>query len=439
MKQIRFHHLLLCVALLLSASACENDETAIGDSLQDPGTLFQAQFDTISGDNLYAVTLLDDSLQTSGNDYTRAIIGHYADDVFGTVSSCILTQVAPVNTSGIDFTDQGSNTYTIDSVALCLAVSDVFPDDNDRTLHITVDQLTRPIANDSSYYSTDDIATALSLYDQTLTVHPTDSLVLRLMLNNSSIAPLLKQRFESQDAFKESFKGLKIQLADGSDPVMLTVNFANSKTIMKVYYTHQYEETITHDTISFIVGHVQASSPHKHFCHIDHTYSTTALAPLANGSLDSLDGQNKLYLEPLGGTCIYLNIDNYVKQFHAAHPHATINYAELLLPTTGDIATEQPAQVIAYKRYSNGYMLPISDNNQMLSPYAAGGFDGTYHDDLGYYRLRISQYLQELMRDNADYGMVLYLNGRRSDARRTVINGTKHTSNPIRITIIYSE
>ena len=431
-------HLLgaLLLASLFTLAACTDDDSNIGDSLQDPGTLYNAKFDTIKGNDIHVATIYDDSLLTSG--YTTGMIGRYTDAVYGTVKSTIFAQVAPVNTTGIDFSDRNTGTYTIDSAVLYLQLFEVYPDSNSHSLHLTVKQLDDPISNDSSYIASCQIGATTTFYDETFSFNPEKN-ILRLKLDNNAIIPLIKQQFNSQDDFKQRFRGLRIRIEDDSDPLMLTINFQGSSTLMKVHYTHVSENSTMHDTVNFLVGCNSTTSTVTHFCHFEHAYGSSPIAPLANGTIDSLPGTASIYFEPMGGTIVYLNIRDYIERFHAAHPYAAINYAELLLPVADNADNLQPDQIVAYKQYANGYLLPISDNNAMTSPYAYGGFDGTYHANLGYYRLRISQYMQELLRDGTDHGMVLFLNRRRSSARRTIINGTNHATNPIKIAIIYSE
>ncbi|MBR1792570.1 MAG: hypothetical protein IJ764_02915, partial [Bacteroidales bacterium] len=244
--------------------------------------------------------------------------------------------------------------------------------------------------------------------------------------------------YAGQNDFQSTVKGIHITTLSDSDPMLLTINFASSTTLMKAYYSLSQDGTQGHDTVNFIVGCASNNSTYIHFCHFAHTYGASPIAALFNGSTDSLDGSTKLYLEPMGGTYIYLNIDKYIKTFHQQHPNAVINYAELLLPTADDADTLYPELISAYKRYSNGYVMAISDNNYLVSPYSYTGYDGTYHPEYKSYRLRISQYMQELLRNNADHGMMLYINGRRSSGQRTIINGPL-SSRPLRIAFIYSE
>lgn len=418
---------LIALSTLLTYTACTDDESEIGNTLQDPTTRFEGMLDTIQGSDIYAVTMYDSPLLTSK--YTTGMIGHYSDATFGKVTASIYSQLA-LTTNGLNISDEA---YTIDSVVLNLSLSDIYPDSNTHNLHIIVEQLDEAIDADTAheYFASDQIAHSVSLYDQNITFTPKgdEENVLRLKLNDV-IIPQLKQRFNSQDEFHAQMKGLYIALADDSDPLLLTVNFAASKsTLLKAYYGYTHDGKTDHDTINFTVGCASTTSAYKHFTRFEHDYGTTAIAALAGGTKDSLSGVSELYLEPMGGTYIYLNIDKYIKSFHEQHPNAVINYAELLMPTASGADNLYPEQILAYKQYQGGGIATIN---------YASGFDGSYHADAGYYRLRISQYMQGLLRENADYGLRLYLNGRRSSGRRTIINGTL-TANPIRIAFVYSE
>ena len=72
--------------------------------------------------------------------------------------------------------------------------------------------------------------------------------------------------------------------------------------------------------------------------------------------------------------------------------------------------------------------------NDLLS----SGIDGRYHADGNYYRMRVSQHLQGLLRDGGDAGMRLVLDSRRSSAANVVLAGSQ-AANPIRIAFVYSE
>jgi hypothetical protein len=163
------------------------------------------------------------------------------------------------------------------------------------------------------------------------------------------------------------------------------------------------------------------------------------LAPFVTNRKASISGTEKLYLEPLGGTRIRLDMQAFIDQFRTEHPTAVIHYAELLMPvSTGVSDTSMPVRILALKNHADGSSTYVTDANVITNAYTYGGFDGYYNREKKQYRLRITRHLQELLRTGKDYGTELIIDARRSSAFRTVINGTA-SDNPIRIDFVYSE
>ena len=90
------------------------------------------------------------------------------------------------------------------------------------------------------------------------------------------------------------------------------------------------------------------------------------------------------------------------------------------------------------KRGVDGNLVYVTDANVVSNPYTYAGFDGYYNREKHHYRLRVSRHLQELLRTGIDNGTELIIDGRRSSAFRTVLNGTA-TANPVRIDFVYTE
>lgn len=426
-KTLRFFTF-FCLALSMAwMTACKDDETEIGYNLQDPSTYYNGVLDTAF---MKAYTFYEDSLQTSGapNPYSSAVLGNYSDGVFGKVSVMFYTQIAAASEGGINI---DPSTTTIDSVVLSLRILDWYPGTPDSSasfnLHFEVRQLAEMLQSDSNYYASDEIPVEPSaLYSQTIVCHERDSMVnLRL---SSSVNAIFTRQCTSEE-FLEHAKGLRIRLMPDSDPCAPTLNLAAAHTKICVYYTYNG----LRDSVDFLCG-----TGTNHFSHIEHTYSGTPFSTFASNPKDSINGGTYLYLEPLGGTKIKLDLNDFIRDFRLAHPYAIIHHAELLLPKADIADDEPPARILAYKHAAGGYEAPIPD---LLNEYygdVSGGFDGRFHADKGCYRLRVTRHLQQLMRTGVDYGTTLYIDARRSSAARTVINGTQ-SSDPIRIEFIYSE
>ena len=404
--------------LCLLATACSDKETAIGTSITGDGTLYQGQQYTLVADR--ALSVRDDSLMTTGysNYNSYGIIGYYQDAAFGRVDAMLYTQIAlPSNANDINFSGM-----TIDSVVLTLVKQQLYPDTTGRyRFHFEVMQLAEPLLSDTLYCSKDSLQVdpAGLYYDADDSVRVEDT-VIRLLLDNS-IGDVLKQT-ASADEFVQRTKGLRVRLTDAGDMGMFSVNFAATRTCLTVYYRYRTTDTVS-SRYTFLLG---TGTPR--FTRFVHDYSSSVTL-----GADSLDGSQKLYLEPLAGYSVQLSFDNSIRAFAAAHPSATVHYAELLLPLAPGADNVKPDGILA--KPADGSQLYIDD---LLDIYALSGFDGKYDETTHSYRLRVTQHVQGLLRAGHDNGLLLMLNGRQYNAARTFLCGPE-AATPLKINIVYSE
>lgn len=423
------YFLSLGLLILMAITSCEDDSTAMGVNMQDPSTLFNGEWDSITSSNIIAYTSYDSNLRTSG--YTTAMIGHYSDATFGDVEATLYTQLGLTGSSGIRFGEIGA---TIDSVVLTMSIDKVYPPKSTAHLHLKVSQLSERLYADTNYSANRSISTGTVFYSGDYNYVDTNTNI-RIKLGGG-IESLFSNTYESLDDFQNQFKGLCIQAdRSQSDAVLLSFNFTSSSNKVRVYYTYQ-GDTNHYD---LTLGHNSTASTLTHFCKFSHNYAGTIFSSLINGSADSLDGAQTLYLEPLGGMEFTINIDQFVQRFHAAHPYATIHYAEMLLPVSSNADTNHPELINAYKRYANGASMMITDGNSLVNNYTYNGYDGTYNKSKGYYRIRCTQHLQELLRVGHDNGTLFLLNERRSKAARTILNGPSNSTAPLKIRFVYTE
>lgn len=419
-------HLALPLGLLLLLTvpmACtEKEQTSLGMDLQDPFTLYEGIRDTAY---MTACTIFDDSLWTAGYEY--GIFGDYEDAVFGKAEAVVYSQIAIPTTTGINLSDE----VVIDSVVMTLVIDTLYPSVPDSTpvpLHVIIKQLDEPMM-DSSYRMTLSSQhlkeSDVCFFDGEVTYYA-DSLRLRM---NESIYPVLKQKDCSTEEFLKIVKGFSLRLAEGSDR-MVTVDFSSSETRLTLYYHTPMVESLVY---TFVIN-----SETGHCMHFNHDYSGTVLAPIADGTADSLEGSQSLYLEPLGGTRVRLNLQPFLNNFRKAHPWAVVHYAELQLPVSDVDDTKRPLRLLAGRNHAQGPMTMVTDADFTVNPYTYGGFGGYYNKEKGYYLMRVTRHLQELLRSGVDYGTELYIDARRSTAYRTVLNGTA-TANPVKVVFVYSE
>ena len=408
MNKSRIATLVALLVLAVVPCACVDEESDLGVNLVDHGTLYNGHTDTIFATAAYSST--DDSLLTS--DYTFGIIGNYADPVFGFVSSTLYTQIALSSTDNSITTED----MVIDSAVLSLVNDVLFPDSTATySFHFEVRHLAEPLA-DTFYYSTDAIEVdgMAPLYDGTLQVSAADTVV-RLHLGVGISDVLVDGQSYTAEDFAKFAKGLRIKLLPGSDPGMMTINFAAVDTRLRVYY---HRDT-NHSYYDFTVG-----MGAKHFTHFDHNYAGTIFATGGD-----IDGAQRLYLEPLAGHQVHISFDSAVRAFAEQHPRAVIHHAELIMPVV-QAGPVMPDMLVAVRQ--------VDGMDTYINDLLSSGIDGRYHADGNYYRMRVSQHLQGLLRDGGDAGMRLVLDSRRSSAANVVLAGSQ-AANPIRIAFVYSE
>lgn len=410
--------LALLGALWILPTACTDEQTELGNTISGGDALYEGKTYTFYADRAFSVR--DDSLMTTGyNAYnTLGIIGNYQDAIFGKVSSILYTQIAlPSNYSSINFGE-----LTIDSVVLTLVKDHLYPsNENTYNFHFEVMQLAEALQSDTFYFSNDSLAVnpAGCFFDGDISVGANDT-VIRLPLGNG-IDNVLRQTASSEE-FIQTTKGLRVRLTNAGSDGMMTINFAATKTCLSVYYRHRPEDTVSSKYV-FLLG--TGTSRFTRFVH-DYTGSTT-------GGADSIPGNTTLYIEPLAGYSILFSFDNAIRTFAAEHPMATIHHAELLLPTADEADDMKPTQMLA--RFATGSQNYVAD---LLDLYTLAGFDGKYDDSRHCYRLRLTQHVQNLLRNGSDEGTLILLDSRQSSAARTVLKGITGTDR-VRIEIVYTE
>ena len=409
-------------------AACNEKESDIGVDLQDPATLYNGICDTAYGT---AYTVFDDSLLTSAQ--SNALIGCYSDAVFGSSEGILFTQITTADNAGVEF-DQNS---MIDSAVLSFSLAALYPENlgskSYRNLHFEVYQLAEPVLRDSAYYAFDELPiNGTCFFDGTVQVEQSDSMVVSMRLNENFLAYVRNRSYASSTDFETAMKGIRVRLVNDGTPQAATVNLAAAGTGLGIYYRYANGS----DTIARIYNFV-VSQTAPHFCQFKNYY-TGALATFNTNTGDSIEGSQYLYLSPMGGTNVKVNFNSFIQQFHVDHPYAVIHYAELQLPVASISPTQKPDMVAALKVNADGSLSSVQD----MYDISFSGYDGTYSDNGGYYRLRITQHLQKMLKEGSDYGTLLVLNARRSSPARMVLNGTSPSAtgnNPIRIRLVYSE
>lgn len=425
MSKHKFLFLTLALALVAAFVSCTEEDNNLGLNLQDPSTIYKGTVDTIYGT---AYTVLDDSLVTTG--LNSIIIGSGdLTDISSTVAT-FYTNVSTQKNERISFDEYS----TIDSVVLSLAISGIYVASSDsaanQDLHFVVRQLGQRLIRDSAYYSTTEVELGNTVFfDDVVTVERGDTMVVRLKLSDDFSSFLTNHTYANGDEFEEAVKGLYIGLAPStSQRNYVTINLSASNTRLEAFYTYDNGSPVP-GTYKFAFG-----TDVMHYSRFEKNFTGTCSTFNTNKS-DSIGG-GTLYLSPLGGTNIRFNIDSYVRQFHQDHPLAIIHYAELILPVDqANTPDDRPDALAAIKIFPNGVVANIPD---MYDPVTYSGFDGAYDAENKCYRMRITQHIQDLIRNGQDNGTLIVLSGRRTSCQHAVVNGSS-ASDPIRVVIVYSE
>lgn len=424
MKRLLFA---LALALTFAFVACSDDESTIGLGLQDPLTLYDGIRDTLYGN---AVTVLDDSLSTTG--YTQGLIGSYSD---GLVSSqaMVYTQLAYTSEGSINF--DGSQ---FDSVVLSLSLQDPYPQavaqQEVRHIHFEVARLAEQINSeeDYTYYNWDSIPIdpAGIYFNGTVTMLKNDTAV-RLKLEDRFAEELLKDRkFDNNAALIEALRGLRIRIIPEPDhgEQMYTLNFNAVQSGLFIY-----RRIPDGDAMVSLTDQLSIGTGGKHFNRIDNQY-LGLLAPFNTNPEYTLDGSDRLYLLPMGGTRVKVEFDEALRRFREDHPKAVVHYAELRLPKHAESDEEAPERL---------WMLKVGDTATSPTPDLSDGFTSStlqlgLNAATNSYHLRMTQHVQHLLREGRDQGTYIVINARRSSPRRLIANGTTG-SNPARIILVYTE
>jgi len=409
---------LTAMAMMVLPTACTDEESALGIDLVDTATLYNELTDTLYVDSAW--TEYEDSLLTSN--YSFGIIGNYTDATFGKVSSWLYTQIAlPPNTNDISF----DNSLVIDSVVLTLAKNQLFPDSSRvYNFHFEVKQLAQPLLSDTSFYAVNTLPVDESkvFYDGKVSVSEHDTVV-RLKLKPTINSVI--RRTATAEEFIEQTKGLRVCLTNAGDEGMVSIDFSSSTTGLRAHYHYVNGNDTTQGFYTFLLG-----AGTSHFTHFEHDYTGTLFA-----NHNQLPGTLRLYLEPMGGHRIRMNFDHDLQSFRQKHPWAVIHHAELVMPLAPESPELHPDQILTLGKQTDGSDAYIDD---LIDLYTLSGYDGTYHEDGNYYRMRVTQHIQGLLRQGKDPGLLLLLNSRRNAAQRAIFYGTS-TSNQPHIIITYSE
>lgn len=406
--------LALIVPILIFS--CNKDADRLGLGLQPDEDLLEVMVsDTLS---IYAYSVLVDSVRTDNT--ALSMLGSYYDQVFGSSTASIYTQVR-LSTTSIDFGDNP----LLDSIILSLEYTGKYYGDTTYTQNFKVLRMTDSISSDTVYYSNQNKSLGEELANLSIIPSPTDSVLVDTLKYKAQLRIPLSEEFgqslldadendlSSNDNFLRFLNGIYItteQMQLGGAIMYFDLVSVNSR--MTTYYSNDEDDSLSYQ---FTI-----SSGNARFMNFEHynyeNASSEFRAQVIEG--DTSLGDQKLYLQAMAGVKIRFKFP-YIKDW-VKNSNIVVNEARLLI-SNYDPENELDAanEVLALKINDDGTTGFIPDQFEGASYYG-----GQYNSGTGDYFLRISRYFQYLLTDEAeDYGMELVVSGASLIPNRVVVNG----------------
>ncbi len=412
--------LLLLIVCLIS---CKKEYNAIGLNLQDE--LLGTTRDTTS---ITAYSVLYDTLSTTN--LSTQLLGELRDPIFGKTTASVYSQFL---SSGS--TPSFGENPVIDSIVLTLQTAG-FYGDTSAAMRFEVYELTDELESGTTYYN----YSTSGHSDDNLLNNPETSYYIRpntaITLNGEVLSPHVRIRLtpefgqhlidESDDwltdaAILAEFKGLFIQ-ATSTHPTgcLFSTNMTSSLTGLVLYY-----HNTSGNGLSYSFRPSESGVTYNNYNHFGYA---DACQDLRRQIIDN-DNSNisKLYLQAMCGVRAKINLPYIRQKFASLDNRVVINRAELVIsnyyPSESIFTNPSSLSIQGVKNDGSLYYIPDDD---MVS--GDGFFGGTYNSTTGEYRIRITQYIQQLILNQGNFANYFYLTikGSGTHASRLVF----HSSTP---------
>lgn len=408
---------------------CTKEPQEIGSYLLSPDELLGLGYtDTAT---IIAYTVPQDSLSSSGSYFGLA--GSIYDPVFGKTTATWFGQLS-LNTDEADF---GKNPV-LDSAYMYLAISAVYGD----TMSQTTLNLYEITGNfDSTSYNTHSLS-----YDHqpigsvTFIPRAHDSIyyegsmhgaILRIPVSSEFANKILTadttHLFDS--TFTDFIKGICITApqAENTPGKGAIVKFVGvSSSYLKMYY-HNDEDTTSYKFV-FESGGLHFTN----YNHYNYEHAAPALKNQING--DTALGGQYLFMQSMSGLKIKMQFP-YLKSWFN-NQKVIINDAQLIITNTSPSGMfKNPSGLVLRKIDADG----SQNNSEFLNDASLAGYDGSYDEDSGTYRFRITRYIQGLMLGTERrFGLFLVMPSESETGTRLAINGPKNAQSNLKLYIKYT-
>ena len=433
----------LFLAIVLSACT---DPTNIGSELLEDDQANVAFADTFT---IKAKTILGDTVRTYSpivsSQLETYLFGDMKDPAFGQVKSSIYVQPRP-NVLGQDFTLADD---MVDSIVLVLPYDTLaYYGDYQQFFKMNVFRVEEDISRDEEYFSDVEFETSVATIGDSEFYPNPDSITIVDYSGSSPDTTLvppqlrvhldeaLKDVFLSSDttlylsdtAFVNEFKGIFLSPGDQTDG-LISFDLFDGRGGIFVYY--QQGGLPGQAQYSFKTASVRAIN-------FEHDYTGT----IVESFIDQQDkGDSLAFIQGLEGLNLELEFP-FVEDLKGI----VVNKAELILPIH-ELEGDDPdqyfpiEQLLASSKNDEETLVVIEDIALVGGDIAAifGGvvLDGG-EDNPNFYRLNISAHFQDMIDGIEDNKIVITSFPKPTRAYRTILNGVKHPTNPIKLRLAFT-
>jgi hypothetical protein len=444
----KLYSLLFALIVFTLLFSCKKDANSIlGDDLNSNRKIGASFVDTVF--HITAFTVPDDSLYIQN--YTSFLLGTVKDSVFGTTTYNLVSQL--LFNSASSLYSENEIIEHIDSTILLIPYSGSYPlaANSDflsgRKFEITLYEVNEDIRtsteSDSAYNIHSTVAYSTQLHREIvpplyppLSTDTTSVKNIQLRLNNDAamriVSALKEAGLDSSGEFSTKFKGLYFSItpAESDDQsIVASFNAQSSGTQLTVFFNGNGEDNPP-SYYNFALG--------THFTQIikDHSGSKVESA-----LQDSVTGQQRLYMESIGGSRVRLKIPNLrwlidtIENPSAIREPLVINRATLIFKVANSLSNgvRPPSNIYLYKYIDSKTIESIIDNS------FNGG--GVYDADKGEYKIYITRWMQNLYNNNEEIpelDLSPVTDIRYFTPSQAIFYGTAAGENKVRLEVIYS-
>jgi hypothetical protein len=424
----RIFRLLFPVILLATIASCNKKPDTIGLDLLDHNQLLV--YDTVF--SVYALSSVEDSVvsdETSIN-----LLGSQWTSTFGlTVASFYshlrLSEVSP---------DFGTDPV-VDSAFFTLVYYDYYGNIN-TPMTVKIYEVAEDFyQKDSIYYSNRNLQT----YDTELANHfffpsPGDSVEindstktsaeLKIPMNQDFINKIFysgdTNLLKSNENFISAFKGIYVTVDSVNYPgggSILYFNLLNTRSKITFYY-HSYTNDTLNDSLTYTLVFNSNNARIENFYH---NFSKSTDQNFLNQIIlkDTAAGEQNLYLQGMSGIRTKIFFPD-LDQWWGKNQYA-VNEALLIIPAAAGGSYYPVSDNLILLRQNEDSTASILIDQNVGDAYFGGSLDDTSNS----YQFRITFYIQELLKDSSDYGLLLYPSGKTVRANEVKLHGT-HNNEP---------